>query len=504
MQIKTYIDRLTMSRAAARQAADVLRSTLAANGRVRIVAATGASQFDFLEALTGADGIDWSRVEMFHLDEYVGLPIDHPASFRKYLRERLIDKSGIRNYHLLDAERDPREEAERVGRELAKAPIDVAFVGIGENAHLAFNDPPADFESDAPYLVVTLDEACRRQQVGEGWFPSLEAVPAQALSMSIQQILKSNAIICIVPDARKAAAVKASLEGEITPNAPASILRTAWQRDRVSRPRLGGVAGRGYARPGPRARRRMTVELPGFFDLQVNGFAGVDFNDPATNGEAIAGALDRMRATGVTRCLPTFITSSLEEFTACVRAVTASQHPSVAGIHMEGPYLSPEDGARGAHRRAHVAPARIDDFERRQGICGGGIRLVTLAPEVPGAIALIEHLVASGRAGCHRPYGGHARADRRRSESGSHARHAPRQRLCADAATASERHLGAAGRRRGPCQLDRRRSPPAAIDGQGDGAGEGPGANDPRHRRHCGGRLRAGDLHHRRGDLRAG
>ncbi len=225
MQIKTYIDRPTMSRAAARQAADVLRSTVAASGRARIVAATGASQFDFLEALTGADGIDWSRVEMFHLDEYVGLPIDHPASFRKYLLERLINKTGIRDYHFLDAERDPREVAGRVGLEMAKAPIDVAFVGIGENAHLAFNDPPADFESEAPYLVVTLDEACRRQQVGEGWFPSLEAVPAQALSMSIQQILKSNAIICIVPDARKAAAVKASLEGDITPNAPASILR---------------------------------------------------------------------------------------------------------------------------------------------------------------------------------------------------------------------------------------------------------------------------------------
>ena len=225
MQIKTYTDRPTMSRAAARQAADVLRSTLAARGRARIVAATGASQFDFLEALTGADGIDWSRVEMFHLDEYVGLPIDHPASFRKYLRERLIDKTGIRDYHLLDAERDPLDVAARVGRELAKAPIDVAFVGIGENGHLAFNDPPADFETDAPYLIVDLDDACRRQQVGEGWFPSIEAVPGQAVSMSIQQILKSNAIICIVPDARKAAAVKASLEGEITPSVPASILR---------------------------------------------------------------------------------------------------------------------------------------------------------------------------------------------------------------------------------------------------------------------------------------
>ena len=140
----------------------------------------------------------------------------------------------------------------------------------------------------------------------------------------------------------------------------------------------------------------MTVELPGFFDLQVNGFAGVDFNDPATSGDAVAAALEHQRLTGVTRCLPTLITSSLDEFTACARAVAASQHPAVAGIHMEGPYISPEDGARGAHRRAHVVPASEDDFNRRQDACGGAIRLVTLAPEVPGAIALIEHLVDEG------------------------------------------------------------------------------------------------------------
>jgi N-acetylglucosamine-6-phosphate deacetylase len=139
----------------------------------------------------------------------------------------------------------------------------------------------------------------------------------------------------------------------------------------------------------------MTVELPGFFDLQVNGFAGVDFNDPATNGEAVSGALDRMRATGVTRCLPTFITSPLDEFTACARAVASSRHPSIAGFHMEGPYLSPEEGARGAHRRAHMTAAGVDDFQRRQDICDGRIRLVTLAPEVPGAIPLIEHLAGS-------------------------------------------------------------------------------------------------------------
>jgi glucosamine-6-phosphate deaminase len=226
MHIKPYKDRPTMGLAAAGHAADVLRRQIAANGGARIIAATGASQFAFLDALTSAPGIDWARVEMFHLDEYVGLPIDHPASFRKYLLERLIRKAGITRYHVLDAEREAAAVAERVGRELASSPIDVAFVGIGENGHLAFNDPPADFETREPYIIVTLDEACRRQQVGEGWFPSVDAVPAQAISMSIRQILDAREILCIVPDTRKADAVKATLAGDITPAVPASILRT--------------------------------------------------------------------------------------------------------------------------------------------------------------------------------------------------------------------------------------------------------------------------------------
>ena len=226
MTIKTYRDRLTMSRAAARHAAEVLRNALAARRRARIIAATGASQFDFLDALVREAGIDWTRVELFHLDEYVGVPITHPASFRKYLLERLIRPAGIEHYHFLDGESDARGAAERVGRELSAAPIDVAFVGIGENGHLAFNDPPADFDVEAPYIVVTLDDACRRQQVGEGWFKTVDDVPGQAISMSVKQILKSREIVCIVPDARKAAAVKACLEGPISPTAPASILRT--------------------------------------------------------------------------------------------------------------------------------------------------------------------------------------------------------------------------------------------------------------------------------------
>lgn len=236
MVVKTYVDRQTMSHAAARHAAGVLRYAIGAWNHARIIAATGASQFDFLEALTAAPDVEWARVEMFHLDEYVGLSIDHPASFRKYLLERLIRKAGIGRYHLLGAsgrgptpasgERDAQQIADEVGREVGRAPIDVAFVGIGENGHLAFNDPPADFETERPYLIVALDEACRRQQVGEGWFTSVAEVPSQAISMSVRQILKSREIICVVPDARKAAAVKACVEGEISPMAPASILRT--------------------------------------------------------------------------------------------------------------------------------------------------------------------------------------------------------------------------------------------------------------------------------------
>ncbi|HEV2484948.1 MAG TPA: glucosamine-6-phosphate deaminase [Terracidiphilus sp.] len=225
MTIRFFDDKLALAKAAADRAAAVLQQALIERGHARIIAATGASQFEFLETLTARRDIDWPSVEMFHLDEYIGLPADHPASFRKFLRERLIAKTGITQYHFLEADSDPAAAVRQVGALLNSAPIDVAFVGIGENGHLAFNDPPADFETEQPYLIVDLDEACRRQQVGEGWFDDISQVPAQAISMSIRQILKAKEILVIVPDARKAQAVKACFEGEITPLAPASILR---------------------------------------------------------------------------------------------------------------------------------------------------------------------------------------------------------------------------------------------------------------------------------------
>jgi len=226
VQIKVLEDKNSLGRAAAEQAASSLNNAIHKLGRARIVVATGASQFEFLDALTEMSDIDWSHIEMFHLDEYVGLPISHPASFRKYLRERFIDKTGVTQYHFLDGNDDLQKMLRQVGAALRSALIDVAFVGIGENGHLAFNDPPADFQAEAPYLLVNLDEACRRQQVGEGWFADISEVPRQAISMSVRQILMANEIICVVPDARKAKAVKICVEGEISPMAPASILRT--------------------------------------------------------------------------------------------------------------------------------------------------------------------------------------------------------------------------------------------------------------------------------------
>jgi glucosamine-6-phosphate deaminase len=226
VMVKVFEGKLVLSRAAAEQAAAALRRAIQDHGSARIVVATGASQLEFLNALTRTENIDWQRIEMFHLDEYLGLPITHPASFRKYLLDHVICKTGITQYHLLDGNGDPREVIFRVGEKLSSAPIDIAFVGIGENGHLAFNDPPADFQTEEPYLIVNLDEACRRQQVGEGWFADLSEVPRQAISMSVRQIMKAREIIVVVPDERKAQAAKLCFEGEINPVAPASILRT--------------------------------------------------------------------------------------------------------------------------------------------------------------------------------------------------------------------------------------------------------------------------------------
>ncbi len=223
--VRIFLSKQELAAAAAAHASDSLRQLFERQERVRVLAATGASQLDFLDLLVADRIINWKRVELFHLDEYVGIGPNHPASFARYIKERIIDRTGIEHFHLLDGLRDPEAIAAEMARKIAGAPIDLAFCGIGENGHLAFNDPPANFEAEDRYLVVELDHACRLQQVGEGWFPSLDEVPNRAITISIPQLLRSREILCIVPDARKARAVKTCLEGLVSPDAPASALR---------------------------------------------------------------------------------------------------------------------------------------------------------------------------------------------------------------------------------------------------------------------------------------
>jgi len=243
-----YETKQEMGASAAAGAAEVIKEAIENKGRANVILATGTSQIEMLKNLVAADGIDWSKVTMFHLDEYIGLGAGHPASFRKFLKERFVDAvrnpanrpvrakgtisngvgkaPGLKAVHFVNGDADdPEQECQRLGALIATHPIDAALIGIGENGHLAFNDPPADFETETPFIVVELDEKCRKQQLGEGWFETLEQVPQRAISMSIGEIMKSACLIVTVPDKRKAEAVRNALEGQLSPMCPASILQ---------------------------------------------------------------------------------------------------------------------------------------------------------------------------------------------------------------------------------------------------------------------------------------
>lgn len=227
MKVSLCGNKQELGRRAASEGAEAIRQAIADRGQANVTVATGASQFEMLAELVKAPNLEWGKVVFFHLDEYPGMPETHPASFKKYLLERLVKKLPVapKAFHFLNSLANPAAECRRVGEIIRQHPIDVAFIGIGENGHLAFNDPPADFETTEPFILVSLDEPCRRQQFGEGWFATLEDVPRKAISMSIRQIMAAARLICSVPDARKAKAVKAALGGLVTPQVPASILQ---------------------------------------------------------------------------------------------------------------------------------------------------------------------------------------------------------------------------------------------------------------------------------------
>lgn len=245
MKIEIAVDTQSLGCRAAELAASEIAYAIATRGHAHLIVATGASQFTVLAALTAMPNVDWSKVTGFHLDEYLDLPATHAASFRKYLQERFVSQVPLAAFHFVDGEAGPEAECHRLSALIRQHPIDVAMIGIGENGHLAFNDPPADFETESPYLVVELDDACRRQQWGEGWFVTLAEVPRRAISMSIRQIMKSNTIICSVPDSRKAIAVKNAVEGPVTQMCPASILQRHERTVLLLEPASASVLNRG-------------------------------------------------------------------------------------------------------------------------------------------------------------------------------------------------------------------------------------------------------------------
>lgn len=210
---------------AAKESSNSIREAIKKRDRANVILATGVSQFEMLAELIKTPDLDWGKVVGFHLDEYVGMPAEHPASFRRYLKERFVSHVPLKEFHYIDGEGNLEAELRRLKDLLVNRQVDIAFVGIGENGHLAFNDPPADFDTEEPYIMVDLDDDCRKQQLGEGWFQIIEEVPKKAISMSIRQIAKSRTIICTVPERRKAKAVKDCVEGPVSPLAPASILQ---------------------------------------------------------------------------------------------------------------------------------------------------------------------------------------------------------------------------------------------------------------------------------------
>ena len=364
---------------------------------VRVVLATGASQLRFLEELVKVDNVPWDKCTCFHLDEYVGIDESHPASFAGYLRERFLERVNPKpkHFHFLNGKEDPALECARYSTLLDAAPIDIAFIGIGENGHLAFNDPPVcDFFDRSTVKVVELDEACRRQQLGEGWFPELAKVPTHALSMTMPAVLRCRRISCVVPDARKATAVRDALEGPICHACPASAMRmhpetTVWID-----------SGSAHLLRDP-SLCHFPARFPGFVDLQVNGADGVDFSSPSLTLEDARRAFRCILRSGCAAFLPTVITSPPEVYANILPVLAeAADCPDFAGrvlgIHLEGPLISPAEGFRGCHSETVIRNATESTsvtaatFETLQGMAKGRLRLITVAAEVPGISEFIE------------------------------------------------------------------------------------------------------------------
>jgi len=401
--VRVHADARALGSAAAAEAAAELAAALGRSGEASLVVATGLSQLATLAALAARTDIAWERVRVFHLDEYVGLSADHPAAFRRTIRERFLARlpRPPAAFHAIAGEGDAAAECRRLATLVPPGPFDVVLAGIGENGHLAFNDPPADFAARDPYLVVSLDEACRRQQVGEGWFATLADVPTRAVTMSVPRILNCRRLVAAVPDARKAAAVRAAVDGPLTPALPASILRThpraTIHLDPAAAALLSGAWGGAH---GSLAAAPVAAATP--LDLQLNGFAGVDFGADDLTAEQVRTACAAVAARGGGQALATVITDSIPALVRRIErlATILDEDPVVGqtlvGIHVEGPFIRGDRGFVGAHPAAHARAATVAEAELLVAAGRGHVRMVTLAPERDHGCRTIAWLAEQG------------------------------------------------------------------------------------------------------------
>lgn len=429
MEVNVFNSRKEMGEAAAKAVASKINELLSEKETLRMVFAAAPSQNEFLESLLNIKDIAWNRITAFHMDEYLGLPKDHPALFANFLKRQIFDKTPFKEIHLIEGNNDADEECLRYTELLGESPVDIVCMGIGENGHIAFNDPPvAAFNDPETVKKVTLDAACRLQQVNDGCFANLEEVPTHALTLTVPALLNAEFISCVVPGKNKQKALTQALTGPIETQCPASVLRLHGdcqlftdkdaypqtisiesKKDLIGTDCITGnltvLNSKGHFIPTRIFQGKTNSAVffgPGLVDLQVNGVNGADFNNEEITVAEISKATQYLLSRGVTVFFPTLITNDRNNILQILKTLrlAISQNSLIAscigGIHLEGPFLSKLDGARGAHDPKYIQSPNWELVEEFQEASGGMIKMITLAPELDGALELIKKCSETG------------------------------------------------------------------------------------------------------------
>lgn len=429
MEVHVLNTREEMGKLAGKAVEEKIVELLGQKKELRMIFAAAPSQNEFLAYLCQSSVIPWNKITAFHMDEYIGLPSGSSQLFANFLKRNLFDKVPFKEVHLMDGNKDVAEECNRYGSLLSEEPVDIVCMGIGENGHIAFNDPPvADFNDPEIMKEVELDHACRQQQVNDGCFTSLDKVPQTAITLTVPTLMSGRFIYCIVPGKNKQEAVSKAIDNSVSTECPASILKKhdnckmyldedAYGKDRKLKmlTSFEVTYGEGIncisGKPEKFIIRNRTIEHvsalqtsennlpyvgPGLIDLQVNGINGVDFNDTSLTETDVVEATKYLLTTGVTTYFPTVITNSEDNIQKILKTISGACDKDplvdscVGGIHLEGPFLSKTDGARGAHNEKYLKSPDWEMFKKFQEASGNRIKIVTLAPECDGSSDFIK------------------------------------------------------------------------------------------------------------------